>query len=99
MLNDALNWLRPYLTLFGDSAWLQAAIVVLASFMLAWIFDRFISAALRKLVARTRFQFDDDLIDHLHNPIFTSVILAGLALAVNLLKIEEPLPTLSGRYF
>jgi small-conductance mechanosensitive channel len=90
MLNDAINWLRPYLTLFGDNAWLQASIVVLSSFMLAWIFNRFISAALRKLVARTRFEFDDDLIDHLHNPIFTSVILAGLALAVNLLKIGEP---------
>lgn len=90
MLNDAIAWLSPYLTLFGDNAWLQAAIVVIAALLLAWIFDRFISAALRKLVARTRFEFDDDLIDHLHNPIFTSMILAGLALAVNLLNIGKP---------
>ena len=90
MLNEAQNWLRPYLALFGDNAWMQAAIVVLASLFLAWIFDRFISAALRNLVARTRFKFDDHLIDHLHNPVFTSVILIGAGLAVNLLKIEDP---------
>ena len=90
MLNEAQNWLRPYLNLFGDNAWLQAAIVMIASLLVAWIFDRFISAALRNLVARTRFKFDDHLIDHLHNPVFTSVILIGTALAVNLLKIEDP---------
>jgi MscS family membrane protein len=88
MLNEAQNWLRPYLALFGDNAWFQAAIVILASLLVAWIFDRFISAALSNLVARTRFKFDDHLIDHLHNPVFTSVILIGAALAVNLLKIE-----------
>jgi MscS family membrane protein len=88
MLNEAQNWLRPYLGLFGDNAWFQAAIVILASLLVAWIFDRFISAALSNLVARTRFKFDDHLIDHLHNPVFTSVILIGAALAVNLLKIE-----------
>ena len=90
MLNEAQIWLRPYLSLFGDNAWLQAAIIMVASLLLAWIFNRFISTALRNLVARTRFKFDDHLIDHLHNPTFTSVILIGIALAVNLLKIEDP---------
>ena len=90
MLNETQNWLRPYLGLFGDNVWLQAAIVMVASLLLAWIFNRFISAALRNLVARTSFTFDDHLIDHLHNPVFTSVILIGAALSVNLLKIGNP---------
>jgi small-conductance mechanosensitive channel len=90
MLNEAQNWLRPYLALFGDNAWLQASIVMLASLLLAWIFNRFISAALRNLVARTHFKFDDHLIDYLHNPVFTSVILIGAALGINLLKIADP---------
>ncbi len=90
MLNEAQNWLRPYLSLFGDSAWLQAGIVLFISLLLAWIFDRFINVMLGKLAARTQFDFDDHFIDHLHNPIFTSVILVGLALAVNLLKIKGP---------
>ena len=86
MLSEAQIWLRPYLGLFGDNAWLQAAIVMLASLLFAWIFDRFISATLKNLVARTRFKFDDHLIDHLHNPVFTSVILIGTALAVNIIE-------------
>jgi small-conductance mechanosensitive channel len=90
MLNEAQTWLRPYLGLFGDNAWLQAVIVMFASLLVAWIFNRFVSAALRNLVARTRFKFDDHLIDHLHNPIYTSVILVGATLAVNLLKIGDP---------
>jgi len=90
MLNEAQSWLRPYLGLFGENAWLQAIIVMFASLLVAWIFNRFVSAALRNLVARTRFKFDDHLIDHLHNPIFTSVILIGTTLAVNLLKIANP---------
>jgi len=90
MLNEAQTWLRPYLGLFGDNAWLQAIIVIFASLLVAWIFNRFVSAALRNLVARTRFKFDDHLIDHLHNPIYTSVILIGTTLAVNLLKIGDP---------
>ena len=90
MLSEAQTWLRPYLGLFGDNVWLQAIIVMFASLLVAWIFNRFVSAALRNLVARTRFKFDDHLIDHLHNPIYTSVILVGTTLAVNLLKIGDP---------
>ncbi len=90
MLNDLQAALLPYLGLVGEHAWLQALVIIFAALLVAWIFDRFISAALRKLAGRTKFQVDDHLIDNLHNPIYVSVILIGTALAANLLKIPEP---------
>ena len=90
MLNDLQTSLAPHLQLVGDRPWLQALVVILIAILLAWIFDRFISASLRKLAEQTSFSVDDHLIDHLHNPIMVSMVLLGLALAVNLLQVPEP---------
>jgi small-conductance mechanosensitive channel len=89
MLNTLLSWLAPYLDFLGDHPWLKAAFVALAFLLLAWVFDHFVSATLRKLTARTRFKLDDQIFDHLHGPIYFSVILLGVALAVNLLQLAE----------
>ena len=86
MLDELLQRLNPYLELTGSNLWLQAAAIIVVSLLIAWVFNRFISSALRNLVARTRLQFDDQLIDLLHNPIYFSVILLGIALAVKVLQ-------------
>ena len=59
MLNSLQTWIAPYLDVFGDQPWLKAVAIVFVFLVLAWIFDRFISATLKKLTARTRFKFDD----------------------------------------
>jgi small-conductance mechanosensitive channel len=88
MLGELQTWLDPYLSVFGRNAWMQAAVAIFGSLVLAWIFDRFLSASIRKLTTRTRFQFDDFLIEYLHKPIYLTLILIGLALAISLLQIE-----------
>ena len=90
MLSDLQNTLRPYLEYFGDYSWIQALVIILASFLIAWIFDHFIISTLKKLAAKTRIEFDNRLIDMLHNPIYTSIILLGLALATHRLGPGEP---------
>jgi len=89
MLNELQNWLQPYLEFFGRDPLILALVVFAASLLLAWIFDRVICSVLRNLAARTHFKFDDHLIDNLHKPIYYSVILLGMALSTNLLKIPE----------
>ncbi len=89
MLNDLQARLAPYLDLLGNEPWLQALVVVVISLLLALIFDRVVSKTLRRLAARTRFGFDDYVIGYLHGPIQISVVLLGLALAANLLKLEQ----------
>ncbi|MCP4472776.1 MAG: mechanosensitive ion channel family protein [Gammaproteobacteria bacterium] len=89
MLNDLQTWLEPYLGVFGANVWMQAAVAVIGSLVLAWIFDHIICATLKKLTSRTRFQFGDYIIEHVHKPIHVTLILIGLALAVDLLKLDE----------
>lgn len=89
MLSDLQNSIRPYLGYFGDNQWLRALVIVLASFLIAWIFKRFIITTLRRLTAKTKTTIDDHLIDLLHNPIYISVILLGFALAINILNLAD----------
>ena len=89
MLTRLQIWLEPYLAFFGSNVWLQALIAILGSLIIASIFDRVICGALGKLAARTRFHFDDYLIEHLHRPVYLTLLLVGLALAVNLLNLSE----------
>ena len=90
MLNELQSTVRPYLGLLGDNPWLQALVIVLASFVLAWVFNRVIISTVAKLANRTRIQFDNQLIELLRGPIHSSVILIGLALAAVILKFPEP---------
>jgi len=90
MLGDLQTWLGPYLGVFGSNAWLQAMVAVAGSLIVALIFNRVICGALKKLAARTQFHVGDYLIDHLHRPIFFTLVMVGFALAVNLLKFGEP---------
>ena len=89
MLAELQTWLEPYLSVLGAAPWLQALVAVLGSLLLAWIFDHVICVTLKRMTARTHFKFDDYLIDHLHRPIYYTLILIGLALAIELLKFNE----------
>jgi small-conductance mechanosensitive channel len=89
MLSDLQNSIRPYLGYFGDHQWLKALFIIFASFLIAWVFKRFIITTLRGLAAKTKVDIDDHLIDLLQNPIYSSVILLGLALAINILNLGD----------
>jgi small-conductance mechanosensitive channel len=89
MLNNLQTWLEPYLAVFGASPWMQAAVAIVGSLILAWIFDHIVCAMLKKLTSRTHFEFGDYIIDHVHRPIQVTLVLIGLALAVDLLKLSE----------
>ncbi len=90
MLNEWQEKLGPYLGLIGDNVWLQALVVVVVSLLVAWIIDRYVVTTLRKLFARTRMTFDDQVLAMLHGPVYITVLLVGLALATNLLALGAP---------
>jgi len=89
MLGDLLNTLRPYLGYFGDRVWIQSLVIIIASLLIAWIFNRFVISTLKNLASKTQIRFDNQLIDLLHGPIYASVILIGLALASNILGLGD----------
>ena len=90
MLGDLHNRLQPYLSYFGDNPWIQALVIVVVSCLIAWIFDRFIIIKLKNLARITKIDFDNQLVELLHDPIYTSVILLGLGLAVYKIGFVDP---------
>jgi len=81
--------ITPLLTFFGDNPYVQALVVVLLSFVVAWIFNRVIITSLKKLAIKTRFEFDNHLIDLLHTPVYYSLLMLGFSSATLLLAPPE----------
>jgi len=88
MLGDLQASLKPYLGYFGENSWVQAMVIIIASFIIAWIFNGVIITTLKKLAHKTSFEIDDHLINLLHKPIQISIILLGLALATQLMQFN-----------
>lgn len=78
-MNDVTAFLRDA---FSQPA-VRALAFVVGSVLVAKIADIVLCKLLRRLAARTRSNLDDRLINHLHRPIFYSVIAVGLYLALN----------------
>jgi MscS family membrane protein len=62
-----------------------ALIVLVGSVVLAKLVDWTLSKVLRRLARRTATEIDEKLIDALHRPIFVSVVLVGIHIAVLIL--------------
>jgi MscS family membrane protein len=65
--------------------WVRALEAIAVSALLATIVDLLVSRLLRRLTLHTNTDLDDRLVDLLHRPVFVTVILVGLYVAVNIL--------------
>jgi len=70
---------------------LRALQVIVVFLVLAALVDRLISGITRRIVSRTETHLDDELLKILHRPIFTSVALIGLIIAVYELELNSGL--------
>lgn len=66
----------------------QAAVVVLASAIIAKSADWIISRLLLRWVRNTQNDFDDRLVEIVHRPVFLLVLLGGLAIASTMLALD-----------
>jgi small-conductance mechanosensitive channel len=89
MLDEIQNSLF-YFDFLNDYPWIQALALVIAFTLFAWIFDRFIISTLKRFTTSTRFDFDNRLVEMLHGPIYSSIIILGIALAVHKLGPVQP---------
>lgn len=89
MLDKIQNTLF-YFGYLKDYPWIQALVLVVGFILVAWIFDRFIISTLKRIAIRTKFEIDNRLIELLHGPIYSSIIILGIALAVHRLGPAEP---------
>jgi len=99
MLSKIQDSIRPYLGYFSDNLWVQALVIIFASFLIAWIFDRFIITTMKRLATKTKVVIDDQLIDLLHSPIYSSIILLGLSLAIYILNLGNLVEFIAFSFF
>lgn len=83
--------LAPLLDTFGEHVALRAVAVVVMALLLALLIDRLIMRLLKGLSRRTSSRLDDQLLGFLGQPLFQSIMLLGVAAAINILKVSEPL--------
>lgn len=81
--------LTHYLSYIGDNSFLHAIIILLASWISAWILDKVIIAYVKRMTAKTSAEFDDQLVDLLHKPLFYSILVLGISIASSVIKLPE----------
>ncbi len=87
MLETLTDYFERALALLEGHAYLQALAIVLGAAIAAKLVDLAITRVLTRLTRRSRTDFDDRLIALIHRPIFVSVMLLGLGLAVAQLEL------------
>ncbi len=90
-MKELIAQYTPYLKTFGEEGYIQALAVLILSLLLAKAIDLIISRVLKKWTAKTRNRLDNKIIDIVHKPLFYSVLLLGIAVAVVLLELPEEL--------
>lgn len=70
---------------------LQALVIIVVFFSLARLVDRVLTGSLKRLVSRSETDFDDQLVEILHRPIKSTVLMAGLIIATYRLGLNKGL--------
>ena len=81
-MDTVMEWYRAWNDFLEPYPALNALEVIIAFLILAALVDRLISGIVSRAVARTATDLDDRFIALLHRPVFTTVALLGLILAV-----------------
>ena len=76
--------LLGYLQLFSDNPYYQAAIVVVVGLIAARVLNIIFVRVITRIAERTHSMLDDQLIDVVRAPLFYTILLLSLAIAVNL---------------
>ncbi|QPG05236.1 mechanosensitive ion channel family protein [Salinimonas marina] len=71
---------------FGTNSLIQASVAILLSFLAATLFKKVIIVSLKKLIQRSDINLGSEILDLLRAPIYYSVLMIGLWIALTTLK-------------
>jgi small-conductance mechanosensitive channel len=77
------------LTQIAPNHYVQALLIIIVSICFAKLIDILICRFLRKWIEKTKIELDDKIIDIVHKPIFFTIMILGLGLAVERLEFKE----------
>jgi small-conductance mechanosensitive channel len=73
----------------SPNRYLQAVLIIVLFVVLAKITDTIMTRIIMRLLKKTKFTFDDQILDIFHKPIFLSIMIFGLTLATERLGFSE----------
>lgn len=87
-LTEQINAYFPY-------PYISSISVIFVFFLLGKLIDLSITAIARRLVTKTKSDFDDNVVKLLHRPVFLSTLLVGLGFATYLLVLPDKVTTVT----
>ena len=88
-MNEFIAKVQQLAELIGPNDYLQAAIIAAVFIVVGKIADWIISGIIGRVARRSTNNFDDQLVDLVHRPIFLSFVLLGLGLAARRIGLPE----------
>jgi small-conductance mechanosensitive channel len=85
-LNEFVSALKPVTGFFGDYPIAIAAVILIITLIVASVVLVIVTRVVGRLAQRTRFHWDDQLIDALRKPVFWTIVLIGCRMALIPLK-------------
>lgn len=90
-MDDPTDYFSSSTTLLANYPYVLAGIVLFLAFVVAWLVDRIVVVFVKRLVAKTKGDFDDQFLEILHKPIFYTVLVYGLSTASSVLDLPADL--------
>ncbi len=94
-MEQLLAQLKPLITLFGNTPHMKGLVVLLLSFIAAKVVAIVVNRGIRKLTEHTANDLDDQIITLLQRPLFWTVSLVGLLLAVMVAQLGDQVQQLT----
>ncbi len=83
--------IQPLLDLFAGQPYIQSALVVMLTLMLAKLITWFVLGIFQRLTKLTTAKLDDVIVQALYTPIFYTIIMVGFSIADHLLPVSQEL--------
>ena len=88
-MTDLIARIQQLAELIGPNLYLQAAIIAVAFMIAGKIADWIISGIIGRFARKSSNDFDNQIVDLVHRPIFMSLVLMGLSLATRRIALPE----------
>jgi len=87
--DELISRIQQTAEIMGPNAYLQAALIAVTFVILGKIADWIISGIVGRFARQSSNEFDDQIVDLLHRPIFMSLVLLGLSLSTRRIGLPD----------
>jgi len=87
--NEIISWIQRTAEVVGPNVYLQAALIAVTFVILGKIADWIISRIIGRFARQSSNEFDEQIVDLVHRPIFMSFVLMGLSLGTRRIGLPD----------